>query len=241
VTTQVNWLGAFPLRPATDAVDALCESWQVLAAKYRPHFHSRSAEPDLTRVLKAHVENVTARERGLLGMWATESVINRVDFGTGELIEERRTDIVYGWNDAKVGIQLVFEFKKLNRFASSRAHYLGENGLLRFITGIYSKNQPVAAMVGILVDPFDSCVPQLCQALSDPTLVQSLRLRPVSADCPYDRPSRLFPYAADFDTEHDRAAGALSGNGVVRVAHFFFPFGYKTPKRPSARRKKRSG
>jgi hypothetical protein len=238
VTRESDWLGAFPLRPATEAVDALCQSWHVLAARYRLHFHPRSAEPDLTRVLKAHVENVTARERGLLGMWSTEGVINRVDFGTGKVVEERRTDIVYGWNDEKIGIQLVFEFKKLNRLARSRTHYLNENGLLRFVTGIYGQHQPVAAMVGILVDPFDRCVPTLRGALSDATLGPPLRLRPGSAGHPYDRPSRLFPGAADFDTEHDRPSEGPGANGVIRVAHLFLSFGYAIPTTPSSAHKK---
>ena len=46
-------------------------------------------------------------------MWAAESVENEVDFDTGELKEERRTDIVYGWNNDNDRIRLVFEFKKV--------------------------------------------------------------------------------------------------------------------------------
>jgi len=237
VTTKNDWLGAFPLRPATDAVNALCESWKVLAAQYRPHFHPKSGEPNLTRVLKAHVENVTARERGLLGMWSTEGVINRVEFKTGELLEERRTDIVYGWNDERVGIQLVFEFKKLNRLARSRRHYLGENGLRRFVEGLYGGRQPVAAMVGILIDPFESSVPALREALSDATLGPPLRLRRETVERPYDRPSRLFPGTADFDTEHDRPAELAAVHGAIRVAHLFLEFGYATPLQKGSTRK----
>jgi hypothetical protein len=235
VTTEIDWLGAFPLRPATDAVDALCESWKVLAEKYRPHFNPRSAEPALTRVLKAHVENVTGRERGLLGMWSTEGVINRVELETGKLLEERRTDIVYGWNDDNVGIQFVFEFKKLNRLARSRKQYLGERGLLRFVTGIYGGRQPVAAMVGILIDPIERCVPPLRDALSDATLGPPLRLRSGSVGQPYDRPSRLFPGTADFDTEHDRAP-ELADRGAIRVAHVFVGFAYTNPERSGCTR-----
>jgi hypothetical protein len=233
VTTETDWLRAFPLRPATDAVDALRESWQILSTQYRPNFHPRCAEPALTRVLKAHVENVTARARGLLGMWSAESVINRVNFGTGKIIEERRTDIVYGWNDNKIGIQLVFEFKKLNRLASSRTHYLGEHGLLRFVTGIYAQRQAVAAMVGVLVEPFERCVPALRDALSDPKFGPALRLRH-GGNAPYHRPSQLFPHAADFDTEHDRSPAMTAGNhGVIRVAHIFLSFAYAPPMKTS--------
>lgn len=68
---------------------------------------------------------------------------------TEKLTQERRTDIVYGWNDNTRRIELVFEFKKLGRQKSHRRHYLRENGLGRFVTGIYSRRQAVAAIVGI--------------------------------------------------------------------------------------------
>lgn len=228
MTARDTWLTAFPIRPAVEAVDALCESWRILAAVYRPHFHPGTREPNLTRALKTHVERVTARERGLLGMWATEAVQNEMDFRTAELIEERRTDIVYGWNNEKTGIQLVFEFKKLNRLARSRNHYLGENGLGRFVTGVYSRGQPIAAMVGVLTDPEDQVVPALRSALADPERVASLRLRLRLGGEAFDRPSRLFS-AADFDTEHERDADLAPSHGTIRVAHLFLAFGYTMP------------
>ena len=120
-----------------------------------PDFHPDIREPRLTRALKTHVERVTAPKNGILGMWATEAVYNEINVLTGTLINEHRTDIIYGWNNDTVGMQLVFEFKKLNRQASSRSHYLGEDGLGRFVTGKYSRLQPVAVMVGILADPKD--------------------------------------------------------------------------------------
>lgn len=225
MTIDIEWLHAFPLRPASDAVEALCESWQMLAGTYKREFNLGSREPKLTRVLKAHVENVTARQRGLLGMWATESVINRVDFGTGVIIEERRTDIVYGWNNDNIGIQLVFEFKKLGTTGTSRANYLGPNGLLRFITGIYGQQQPVAAMVGILTGPFDACVPPLRQFIENAPPGPPLSLRRGPNGEAFDRPSQLFA-SADFDTEHDRHAEAHQANPIIRVAHIFLEFGY---------------
>jgi hypothetical protein len=62
-------------------------------------------EPNLTP-LKAPVESVTARNRGLLGMWAAESVVNVLDPITAVTREDRRTDIVYGWNNEVAGLQL---------------------------------------------------------------------------------------------------------------------------------------
>lgn len=236
MTAQVDWLSAFPLRPVTDAVEALCESWAELASRFKPHFNPKIKEPELTRVLKAHVESVTARRRGLLGMWTTEGVINTVDFKTGRITEERRTDIVYGWNDEHVGIQFVFEFKKLNGKARARRHYLGKDGLLRFVMGNYGAQQPVAAMVGILTAPFDECVPPLRDALSDAVLGPPLCLRHQTGSPPFEKPSRLFS-GADFDTEHDRPTALAPAHGWIRVSHFFLRFGYAQPKAESRKKK----
>jgi len=32
-------------------------------------------------------------------MWATEGVINTIELSSAQIEEERRTDIVYGWNN----------------------------------------------------------------------------------------------------------------------------------------------
>jgi hypothetical protein len=225
VTSGNDWLAAFPLRPIAEAVDALCDSWRVLAEKPRPGFHPRLKEPKLTKALKAYVENVTARERGLLGMWAAEGVVHDMDTDTAELMQERRTDIVYGWNDASTSVQLVFEFKKLGCYARHRTHYLRKEGLGRFVTGIYSSRQAVAAMIGILIDSEDKVVPPLRDALSDPALAAELRLRPTATGDTFERPSILFQ-AADFDTEHERDADLAPNHGTIRVAHIFLAFGY---------------
>ena len=227
MTASDTWLTAFPVPRAAEAVAALCESWRIMAAVRRSNFHPGIKEPDLTRVLKTHVERVTSRERGILGMWAAEAVQNETNFDTGELVEERRTDIVYGWNNDRIGIQLVFEFKKLDRLASSRRQYLGENGLGRFVSGIYGRGQPIAVMVGILVNPEEQVVPALLAAFGDSRIIETLRLRFQPDGGVIDQPSRLFP-EAKFDTKHERDPDLAPSHGIIRVAHIFLGFGYTT-------------
>lgn len=227
MTDAADWLPAFPLQPATEAVDALQQGWSELAARPRPDFNPKTKEGALTKRLKVYVENHVARERGLLGMWAAEDVIGEIDPATNALIEERRTDIVYGWNNDVQSIKLVFEFKRLGRQKKHRDHYLREQGLGRFVTGIYSRRQAVAAMVGVLLDPEEEVVPPIRDALSDNTLAALLRLRPTAEGDPYARPSSLFT-AADFDTEHEREPALAPTHGTIRVSHFFFAFGYPT-------------
>lgn len=160
-------------------------------------------------------------------MWAAEDIIGDIDPATGAMIEERRTDIVYGWNNETQAMQLVFEFKRLGRQKKHRDHYLRDQGLGRFVTGIYSRKQAVAAMVGVLLDPEPEIVPHIRDALGDTALATLLRLKPTAAGEPYSRPSSMFT-AADFDTEHEREAALAPSHGSIRVSHFFFAFGYPT-------------
>jgi len=227
VTGVADWLSAFPLQPATEAVEALRQGWLELAERPRPDFNPKTKEDALTKRLKVYVENHVARRRGLLGMWAAEDIIGEIDPATGALIEERRTDIVYGWNSEVLAMKLVFEFKRLGRQKKHRDHYLREQGLGRFVTGIYSRHQAVAAMVGVLLDAEEEVVPPIRDALGDTALATLLRLRPTEAGEPYARPSPLFA-SADFDTEHERDPALASSHGTIRVSHFFFAFGYAT-------------
>lgn len=237
MSTSSVWLDAFPIKSATDAVDALRDAWTELGKKPRPQFNPSTHEAALTKRLKVYVENYTARERGLLGMWSAEDVIGEIDPVTKYLIEERRTDIVYGWNDANQGMRLVFEFKRMGKQKAHRNHYLNENGLARFVTGIYSRRQAVAAMVGVLLDPEQLVVPPIRKALEDATLGASLKLKLTAAGEPISRPSTLFS-SADFDTEHERDPSLAPTHGTIRVSHFFFKFGYATSTNNSKKSKK---
>lgn len=227
MTEAADWLSAFPLQPATEAVEALRQGWSELAARPLPDFNPKTKEAALTKRLKVYVENHVSRERGLLGMWAAEDIIGDIDPATGAMIEERRTDIVYGWNNQTQAMQLVFEFKRLGRQKKHRDHYLRDQGLGRFVTGIYSRKQAVAAMVGVLLDPEPEIVPHIRDALGDTALATLLRLKPTAAGEPYARPSSMFT-AADFDTEHEREPALAPSHGSIRVSHFFFAFGYPT-------------
>lgn len=221
-----DWLAAFPVQPAKEAVEALREGWMELAQRPRPDFNHKTKEDALTKRLKVYVENHVARQRGLLGMWAAEDIIGDVDPVTGEMIEERRTDIVYGWNDSARSMKLVFEFKRLGRQKRHRDHYLQDQGLRRFVTGIYSRGQVAAAMVGVLLDPEPEVVPPIRLALEQDALATALRLRKTATGCAYIQPSELFDHA-DFDTEHERDVALAPSHGTIRVSHFFFSFGYR--------------
>lgn len=238
MTAGTAWLAAFPLAEATQAARAVCAAWDHLAATPKPKFHHRVAEPHLTRVLKRYVDRVVSREFGLLGFWSTEGVENEVDFETGDILDERRTDILYAWNNEHQAMRLVFEFKKLDHRGTSRRKYLGEDGLLRFVTGVYSREQPVAAMVGILTAPHADVIQPLQKALQQPAWAAAAQLCHRDDGEVLHRPSGLFPDVAEFDTEHLRSASLAPSHGTIRVSHFFLAFGYPATTSPKGRRVK---
>ena len=222
-----DWRSAFPLQSAVAASEALLQAWHDLASPPRPWFNAGTREPALTKKLKVYVQNYVARERGLLGMWTAEGITGDLNLTTGEQ-KERRPDIVYGWNDDVRKFELVFEFKRLGKHKRHRDQYLGEQGLARFVTGIYSRGEAIAAMVGILLAPEADIVPPIQAALAEKDIAAALRLRESAPGQPYTEPSTLFP-KAKFDTEHDRDPALAPSHGYIRVAHFFVGFGKDQP------------
>lgn len=226
------WIAAFPLVEAERAVQALVRSWEQMASQRRAFFHPGIPEPKLTRVVRSHVRRHTAIEMRLPGHWGAEGVENEVDFETGEVLDEARTDITYLWNNADSRFVLVFEFKKLSALADSRKRYIDERGMVRFVTGIYADKEPLAAMVGILMAPEAEVVGSLRRAIAVPATAAALRA------C-QDRKGRfvleplLFPGHAAFDTEHLRQQDKAPPHGTIRIAHLFvaFPWVTYTPAR----------
>ena len=214
-----EWRSAFPLQTAIAASEALLRAWRDLASPQREHFNPSTKEPRLTKALTFHVRYVASHER-LAGHWVAESIIGKLNPNTAEIVEERRPDITYLGND----FQLVFEFKRLKKGKGSINQYLGQHGLARFVTGIYSKGQAVAAMVGVLLAPETEIVPPIKAALDEADRAKALHLRGAAKGRPYTEPSTLFPKAA-FDTEHDREPELAPPHGYIRVAHFFVNFG----------------
>lgn len=235
MTAGLAWLAAFPQTQASQAVHAVCEAWTHWASKPREGFHPGIAEPLLTRVVLNHVERVVAPALGLIGFWGTECVENEVDPQTGKITKETRTDILFAWNDNTQAMKLVFEFKKLSCTGGSRSHYLGRRGLLRFVTGVYSRQQAVSLMVGVLVAPTKDAVPRLRKSLQTPAVAGGLNMMQLADGTWLRDPSDVFPGQVDFDTEHERDPKLAPAHGTIRVGHLFLHFGYLIDAPPRCR------
>lgn len=222
---------------AAKAVEAIKRSWAHWSGHRREHFHPGVPEPKLTRVIRKHASTVTGRELGLLGYWGAEPVENEIDQESGQITEETRSDILYAWNDDERSMHLVFEFKKINHTDSSRKYYLGNNGVLRFVTGRYSRQQAVAVMVGILNSPGDAIESGLRRSLQTPGQIAALKMLR-GADGVLHSPSLLFPDFASFDTEHQRTPDLAPSHGTIRISHAFVGFPY-TPSKGSPKRSRK--
>lgn len=233
------WLKAFPLAEAAKSVDAILQAWKELAARHAPGFLYDTKEPDLTLVLTDYLRNVISPRLGLLGSWGAENVGATVDPKTLKIMARHRTDIQYRWNNASTALDVVFEFKKLDHTETSRKHYYGPNGMQRFVSGPYSKRQPIALMAAILIDPYSDCVPGLRHALQLPGVSSELRIRKSEHGHTIRAPSRLFPNHAEFDTEHMRPKPLAPKHGTIHLAHLFLAFPY--PNEANKKRKRRKG
>lgn len=225
-SVPLDWLTAFPLEQATQAVEALSGTWRLLAHRHQEGFHRAKKEPDLTLVLCSRVRDLHPR---MLGNWSAEPVTVKVDPNTLVIESRTRTDIEYTWNDSR-NWKIVFEFKKLKKSPGSRKEYLGDNGLGRFVDGSYSRGDSVACMVGVVVDDYPLCVPPIKTALStDASLQTNLRICPSPIGTFLQTPSIVFPAHAAFDTIHMRPADRAPSHGSIHVAHLFLEFGYPPP------------
>lgn len=214
---------------AERAVHAIAETWRFFAAAPREDFGYRTAEPKLTKVMKAYARDVAGPEAGCRGKWTAENVYPKIDRVTGKSLKEVRTDIEYFWMDGQSRMELVFEFKRLTRTAASDKHYLGESGLGRFVDGEYSLAQPMALMVGVLLEPDAAIVNALTQQLNKPDVAHRLRIQAQANGDLLFNPSVLFPAHAEFDTEHQRDSDKAPPCGSIRIAHLFFQFAYSPP------------
>ncbi len=222
--TPMSWSDCFPHPHAEAAVKVVHTAWVEITNKYRPHFNAKTREPDLTVFLCQYVRDVVAVQERLMGHWGAENVEAVIDHRTGKIAQQRRTDIQYFWNSDEKRLDLTFEFKKLNKYNNSRTQYIGENGMQRFVGGIYARNQPVAVMVGILTATYDESVPPLKLKLQEADVVEALSMRAnADGDLLLD-PSELFPAFAEFDTRHKRATHISPDHDVIQLAHMFLAF-----------------
>ena len=214
------WHKAFRASHGPQAVEALNTAWHELVAQAPTNFHSGRKEPELTETLCFYLEQTRAAHR-LPGQWMNETPQGQIliENKQATVKNRKRTDIRYFTERYFPTTNLVFEFKKLDHRKPQRDNYVGEEGMLRFITGEYSRGHPVAVMVGILIEHDDDTVPPLLKQLEEAAVRSRLHM----GKSPICRPSGLFA-CARFDTEHVRPKDRAPAHGTIVISHLFLGF-----------------
>jgi hypothetical protein len=177
-------------------------------ARKLPKYNATSKEPYLTEGLTLQLNSLRI-DKGLAGQFFYETPNADFDMHTtGEITNRRRSDITY--YSSVLGLNLTFEFKKLKPNSKSHRTYCQE-GVLRFVKGKYSADQPLAFMVG-MVDPNHktACINGIQAAMNkDATLQMQGTIV---------QPSGLFPQLAEFDSVHART----SVTAPISLSHLLF-------------------
>lgn len=237
MNARTDWLNVFPKEEAVTAVRLLCEIWHELAATRAEGFRASVSEPDLTFVLAEHLKDVAKPRAKLRGRWGQESQGGQIDRKTFRISGRYRTDIEYFTDRYDPALRLVFEFKKLSDTETTRSKYYGDSGMLRFVTGNYSIGDPVALMVGILMDEEAPTIAGLRRSLQLPAVRRPLAMVTTEKSSYFHDPSSLFPLNARFDTDHVRDQDKAPTHQTIRIAHLFLGFP-DPPPAPKRRRRK---
>jgi hypothetical protein len=225
MSDRTSWQRAFKAGDAPTVVRALHAAWDELVASSPETFNPDEKEPRLTELLGQHLHDTKAIHK-LTGQWTYERRQGQIWRKTANglrVVKRKRTDIQYFSNREEPVLDLVFEFKKLGHQKSHREHYVGEEGMLRFVTGEYSLRQPLAAMVGILVTHADDSLPPLTQWLNGPDAKALLYMETVDGQQTRS-PSSFFPAESLFDTEHLRSREKAPVHGTIVISHIFLGF-----------------
>ena len=196
MTDRTAWQKAFLGGDATHAVAVMHAAWKELVAASPGTFHPKRKEPELTEMLGIHLKAIRQQTK-LTGLWSYESPQGKLKRNRDgvAVVERKRTDIQYFSNREDPVLTLIFEFKKLSHSNTQRNKYTGESGVLRFVTGEYSLGEPLALMVGILVEHRDDCVPLLAAWLDTADAKSVLHLETIGGRQTRS-PSRFFAAAS---------------------------------------------
>lgn len=225
MSDRTSWQRAFRSGDAPTVVRALRAAWDYLVATSPDTFAPGEPEPRLTELLGQHLHDTKADHK-LTGLWTYETRQGAIQRATAKGLrmgKRKRTDIQYFSNREDPALELVFEFKKLGHQKSHRDHYVGKEGMLRFVTGEYSLRQPLAVMVGILVTHADDSLPPLTQWLNGPDAKALLYMETVDGQQARS-PSSFFPDESLFDTEHLRSRDKAPAHGTIVISHVFLDF-----------------
>lgn len=167
-----SWRDALPPDRVERVVRFVQKVWASTPVHKYKRFHFGEKEPYLTQVLWMRLRKLQ-RDAGLTGKFSTESHVGEMDEETGEFGQRGRADIEYTSDCQGQEISVTFEFKKL-RTTDHRKRYI-EQGMLRFVSGLYSRTDSLAFMVGMTsAINAEEAITGVSRSMQNPTARQML-------------------------------------------------------------------
>ncbi len=212
----LTWTNVFPEAQIESVLKYVVESWEELTGRFPGAHAYKVREEKLTDSLAHHLDDPGRRQRrGIPGRFLSEQW-NFQRLPNGAIKRESRSDIIY-LDAVPGGPRLVMEFKKLA--GNTKLHNLYcSKGISRFVQGLYSPEQKIGAMCGIL-KPHCADPGALINYLSILPAALAKELGCAASGYGVKSPSGLAPTVASYDSLHARGANCAKVD--TTLAHVF--------------------
>jgi hypothetical protein len=218
-----EWYDCFPVEQVGKVLSYVSATWTDLIMRFPLKHHAQESEPNLTKSLSDHLDDVVRRRlAGIGGRFHSERPVNDRD-ATGRRKQLGRTDIEYHLpRDGRA--TLVLEFKKLKGANNWRQAYRNK-GVLKFVNGPYAKTEMIGVMCGFISS--DHAVEVAAVRASIERSRIKLGCVANGAGAHIIDPSEIAPGIAAFDTKHTRPMTVSSS--PIQLGHLFLAISAEAP------------
>ena len=200
-----KWEAALGRRTSVEEILSFVQShWRDVQKGPAPEMGPSDHEPKITKRFRLWLNKGKSRH-GISGYFIAEDEVGNLDVDTGKVSDAGRTDIAYVSDRIDPPLKIVFEFKKLKPQGKDvRREYCG-SGVARFVQGVYSRDDDIAFMVGMVKKQADGplILDALKRALQDSNMISLQRIILNSTEGAVTISDKSFN-ECDFETQHAR-------------------------------------
>ncbi|MDE1892635.1 MAG: hypothetical protein KGI13_09105 [Betaproteobacteria bacterium] len=202
-----KWQAAFGRQTSVEKIlDYVVTSWVELQKHPPADMNFSEPEPRITKFFTVHLFK-NAKANGITGIFIPEHPVADIVETKQELDKRGRTDITYYSDRIDPALQFVFEFKKLKPTPWGKASRLkyAEDGIIRFVDGIYGRGADLGFMVGLVDHECDAkpVAEALKRRIQGDDLSRFLRIIHNEQGDKITSPARTFKICT-FETYHAR-------------------------------------
>jgi hypothetical protein len=218
------WRKTFPDTDVGAALRFMHDKWNEMVRLYPAAIDAEKCkEPEITQNLGQHLAT-EGELSALSGIFDYEQPRAQTDKTTGKRINSLRTDITYTDSAHRSAsgrrLRLIFEFKKLRSDSDSRNQYIGDSGMMRFISGKYSVHaEHMAYMVGLVHAEPTKSVSGLTTRLKADSIRSRLHIVPDDHGQYLREPPTWCVQSVEFETLHSRTT--YGDHGDLTIGHIF--------------------